>query len=82
MGKVDRLSRRLNWEVGVKNDNEEQTLVKKEWLEAKRIKVVKIIIEGVDLLDKARKCKARDDEVIKVIEEMKRAGMKMLRDEE
>jgi len=82
MGKVDRLSRRLNWEVGVKNDNEEQTLVKKEWLEAKRIKVVKIIIEGVDLLDKARKCEARDDEVIKVIEEMKRAGMKMLRDEE
>ena len=30
MGKVDRLSRRLNWEVGVKNDNEEQTLVKKK----------------------------------------------------
>ena len=34
MGKVDRLSRRLDWKVGVEKDNEERTLVKKEWLEA------------------------------------------------
>jgi len=30
MGKADGLSRRLDWEVGVKRDNKEQTLVKKE----------------------------------------------------
>jgi len=30
MGKVDGLSRRSDWEVGVERDNEEQTLVKKE----------------------------------------------------
>ena len=76
------MSRRLDWEVGVEKDNEEQMLVKKEWLEAKRIKVVEVIIEGVDLLDKVRKCKARDDEVVKAVEEMKWAGVKMLRDEE
>ena len=34
MGKVDRLSRRSDWEVGVERDNKEQMLVKKEWLEA------------------------------------------------
>ena len=30
MGKVDGLSRRLDWEIGVERDNEEQTLVKRE----------------------------------------------------
>ena len=82
MGKADGLSRRPDWEVGVEKDNEEQTLVKKEWLETKTIKVAEVIIEGVDLLDKVRKCKARNDEVVKAVEEMKRAEVKMLRDEE
>jgi len=82
MGKADGLSRRPGWEVGVEKDNEEQMLVKKEWLEVKRIQVIEVIIEGVDLLDKVRKCEARDDEVVKAVEEMKRAGVKMLRDEE
>ena len=57
--------------MGVERDNKEQTLVKKEWLEVKRIRMAEVIIEGVDLLDKVRKCKARDDEVIKAVEEMK-----------
>ena len=48
----------------MEKDNEEQMLVKKEWLEVKKIRVVEVIIEGVDLLDKVRKCEARDDEVI------------------
>ena len=30
MGKVDSLSRRPDWEVGVKRDNEDETLVKLE----------------------------------------------------
>jgi len=74
MGKADGLSRRPDWEIGVKKDNKEQTLVKKEWLE--------VIIEEVDLLDKVRKCEAKDDEVVKAVEEMKQVGIKMLRDEE
>jgi len=82
MGKADRLSRRPDWVVGVEKDNKQQTLVKREWLEAKRIRVVEVIIEGINLLDKVRKCETRDDEVIKSVEEMKWVGMKMLRDEE
>jgi len=58
--------------VGVEKDNEEQTLVKKEWLEAKRIRMAEVIIEGVGLLDKVRKCEARDNKVVKAVEEMKR----------
>jgi len=30
MGKVDSLSRRLNWEIGVEKNNENETLVKLE----------------------------------------------------
>ena len=82
MGKVNRLSRRPDWEVGVEKDNEEQTLVKKEWLEEKRVRKAEVIIEGVDLLEKVRKCETKDDEVVKAVEEMKQAGVRMLRDEE
>jgi len=71
MGNANGLSRRPDWEVGVKKDNEEQVLVKKEWLEVKRIRVTEVVIEEVNLLDKVRKCKAKDDEVIKAVEEMK-----------
>ena len=71
MGKADGLSKKLDQEIEVKKDNEEQILVKKEWLETKRIRIAEVIIEEVDLLDKVRKCKARDDEVVKAVEEMK-----------
>jgi len=39
-------------------------------------------VEGVDILEKIRKLEAKDDEVIKAVEEMRRAGVKMLRNEE
>ena len=71
MEKADELSRRLNWEVGIENDNKEQMLVNKEQLETKRIRVVEVIIKGVDLLDKVKKCEAKDDKVVKAVEEMK-----------
>ena len=57
-------------------------LVKPEWLEAKRTETVEIIVDGVDLLEEVRKSKVKDDEVVKAVEEIKQAGVKMLRDEE
>jgi len=82
MGKADSLSRRLDWEVGVEKDNKDETLVKPEWLEARKTERVEVIVEGVDLLEKVRESKVKDDEVVKAVEEMKRAEVKMLRDEE
>ena len=82
MGKADSLSRRLDWEVGVERDNKDKTLVKKEWLENRRTEKVEIIVDGVDLLEEIKRSKVRDDEVVKVVEEMKKAEVKMLRDEE
>jgi len=66
----------------VEKDNENKTLVKLKWLEIRRTKVIEIIVNGVDLLEKVRKSKVKDDKVVKTVEEMKRAGVKILRDEE
>ena len=55
-------------------------LLKPEWIRS--IKAGEVIIEGVDILEKIRESKARDDKVIKAVEEMKKAGVKMLRDKE
>ena len=82
MGKADSLSRRPDWEVGVGRDNEGKILVKSEWLEVRRTEKVEIIVEGVGLLEKVKWSKVKDNEVVKAVEEMKQAGVKMLRDEE
>ena len=57
-------------------------MVKPEWLEVRKAEVVEIIVNGVDLLENIRKSKVKDNEVVKVVEEMKQAGVKMLRDKE
>ena len=82
MGKADSLSRRPDWEIGVEKDNENETLVRPEWLEIRKTEAVEIIVDGIDLLEEVRKLKVKDNEVVKAVEEMKQAGVKMLRDEE
>jgi len=44
--------------------------------------VSEVVIDGVDILDRIRRSEAKDDEVIKAVEEMKQAGVKVLRDKE
>ena len=43
---------------------------------------MEVVIEGIDLLEEIRKLNAKDDKMIKAVEEIKQAGVKMLRDEE
>jgi len=45
------------------------------------MEIVEIIIEGVDLLKKVKQSKVKNNKVVKAVEEMKRAEVKMLRDE-
>jgi len=71
MGKADSLSKRPDWEVGVEKDNKDKTLVKSEWLEVRKTERVEVIIEGVDLLEKVKKSKVKDNEVVKAVEEIK-----------
>ena len=81
MGKANSLSRRLDWEIGVERDNEDEMLVKPEQLEVRKTEKVEIIVEGIDLLEKVRQSKVKDNEVVRAVEEIKQAGVKMLQDE-
>jgi len=80
MAKADGLSRRPDWYKGVEKDNEDRMLVKPEWL--RKVQVEEVLIEGVNILEKIRKSKTKEGKVVKAVEEMKRVGVKMLRDEE
>ena len=71
MEKANSLRRRPDWEVGVERDNENETLVKSEWLEVRKTERVEVMVEEIDLLEKVRKSKVKDNKVVKVIEEMK-----------
>ena len=57
MGKADGLSRRLDWKVGVDKDNENQIIIKDNWL----YRIEKVIIEGleIDIMEKTKKLKVR-----------------------
>ena len=80
MGRVDSLSRRVDWAKGVERDNENQVMLKKEWLE---VRAMEQLIEEPEeeIVKKIKEAKDKDEEVIKVVEEMKKAGVKMLRNE-
>ena len=76
MGKADGLSRQLDWKVGVEKDNDNQVFIKDCWL----CRLSKVIIEGpeVDIVEKIKKARSKDKEVVRVVEEMKRAEVKVL----
>jgi len=77
MGKADRLSRRLDWQEGIEKDNEDRTLIKPEW-----VRGAETMIEEGNLRERIRKAQEGDEKVVKAVEELKRAGVKTLRDEE
>ena len=77
MGKADRLSRRPDWQKEVKNDNQDQMLIKPG-----QIKRTKTLVEENKLREKIKKAQGRDEKVVKAVEELKKIGMKTLRDEE
>ena len=65
------MSRRPNWEVEVERDNENKTLVKSEWLEVRRTETVEIVVKGVDLLEKVKQSKVKDNKVVKAVKKIK-----------
>jgi len=77
MGKADGLSRRPDWQEGVEKDNEDQKLIKPEW-----IREAEMLIEERNLKERIKKAQKGDKKVVKVVEELKRAEIKTLKDEE
>ena len=84
MGRADSLSRKVDWAEGVERDNENQMMLKRKWLKIRAIDRKQWLIEGVeeDIIEKIKKSEARDNEVIKTVEEIKKVGVKMLRNKE
>jgi len=81
MERADSLSRRVDWAEGVERDNENQVMLKEEWLE---VRAIEQLIEGPEekIVKKIKKARDKDKEVIKTVEEMKKARVKTLRDKE
>jgi len=76
MGKADGLSRRLDWKVGVENDNKNQIFIKDNWI----CSIQKVVIEGpeVDIMERIKKARSRNKDVIRIVEEMKKTKIKDL----
>ena len=68
IGRVDSLSKRADWVKEVKENNENQIMLIKEWLEIRTIEKGQLLIE-----------KAKNNEVVKTVEEIKKTGVKVLR---
>ena len=69
IGKMDRLSKRLDWKVGVAKDNENQKLIKEEWI----CSLAKVVIEGPKIAGEKYKV---------VVEVMKKAVVKVSKGDE
>jgi len=76
MGKTDRLSRRADWKVGMDRDNDNQVVIKDNWVQS----MYEVVVEGpeVDLLEKIKKARSKDEDIVRVVEEMKKAGVREL----
>jgi len=61
----------------MENNNRDQTLIKLGW-----IKRTKILVEENDLRKRIQKVQEEDERVVKAVEELKKARMRMLRDKE
>jgi len=76
MGKADRLSRRSDWKVGIDKDNENQVFIKDNWI----CNMYEVVVEGSeeDMLEKIKKVRSKDKDIVRVVEEMKKAGVREL----
>jgi len=65
--------------VGVEKDNKNQIFIKDCWL----YNLLKVIIEEpkVDIIEKIKRARSKDEEVVRVVEEMKEAEVKTLKGE-
>jgi len=80
MGKADGLSRRADWKVGIDKDNDNQVFIKDNWIR----NMYEVVVEGpkVDILEKIKKARSKDKDVVRVVEEIKKVGVKELKENE
>ena len=80
MGKADGLSRRADWKIEVDRDNENQVFIKDNWIRS----MYEVVVEGpeVDILEKIKKARSKNEDIVRVVEEMKKIGVRELRGDE
>jgi len=73
---MDGLSRQLDWKIGVKNDNDNQVFIKDNWIHS----LQEVVIEGpeVDIVEKIKRVRSKNEDIVRVVEEMKKARVKEL----
>ena len=64
----------------IENNNENQKLIKEEWIRG----MMKVVVEELEimLMEKIKRVREKDKEVVRVIEEIKKVGVKALREDE
>ena len=77
MVKADGLSRRPDWKVGIEKNNENQIVVKENWLHSRQ----KVVIEGpeVEKIKKIKKARNKNKDIVRIVEEIKKTNIKELR---
>ena len=70
----------MDWKIGVENDNDNQIFIKDNWIHS----LEEVVIEGseVNIVEKIKKARSKDEEVVRLVEEIKKAKVKKLRGEE
>ena len=65
MGKTDGLSRRSDWKVDIDRDNKNQIFIKDNWV----CNLQEVVIEEpeVELLEKIKKARSKDEEVVRIV---------------
>jgi len=80
MGKVDGLSRHADWKIGIEKDHDNQVIIKDSWIRS----LEEVVIEGpeVDIVEKIKKARSKNEEVVRIVGKMKKAKVRELRGEE
>ena len=76
MEKADKLSRRPDQKVGIENGNNNQTLIREQWIHS----LAEVVIGElkVEILEKIKIIRRKDKKILKVVEE-KDSGKNIIR---
>ncbi len=70
----------MDWKVEVEKDNDNQVFIKDNWI----CNLEEVVIKGpeIDIVEKIKKTRGKDEEVVRIVEEMKKVRVKELREKE
>jgi len=74
--KIDELSKRLDWKIETENNNDNQILIKDQWI----CSLGKVVIEGLEvkILEKIKITRSKNKEVVRIVKKIKKTEVKVL----